>query len=961
MFINLNQFKTSSVYKAISSLFLDFTATNTLDDRVTFSRTSNATVTNSAGLVSYAPHNLLTFSEQFDNAAWTKSSATISANTIIAPDGTLTGDKLVEDTTTNTHFFQVTAYSIGITQTLSIYAKSAGNARYLQFGGGGLGGNVECPVFDLDNGTVDLGTTTTVLKSASITPVGNGWYRCSAVLIPSANLLQILLSNSATTNSSVSYTGDGTSGIFLWGAQLEIGSTATTYNPTTVKNLLGFTEAFDNAAWTKSNSFVQTNLITYSQDLDNAAWIKNESSVTTNSTTAPNGTNTAETIIENSASGVHVAFQYSFIAVVTVYTLSVFMKANTRNFGMVRVGGGNFPSNIGPAIKVDLTNGTVTTIAGTIISSSATSVGNGWYRCTMSFTSGSTTDHTPQFGPHDNGSLTTYTGNGTGSIFAWGAQLVQGSVAGDYRRTDAAALPVFYPNQNNVVCAEKLVENTVATAGHNLANNITVTSGVVYTQSYYVKAAERSKVQIRRSTGSGLPSSPSIIFDLSNGTYSGTLASGWINPVINSAGNGWYRIGITITANATGSDAALLAICDNTGNPIYTGDGTSGVYVFGAQLSDSASLDPYVLNAAAAPTAAAYYGPRFDYDPVTLQPKGLLIEEQRTNLVTYSDDFSNAAWIKYAGSVTGNTNISPDGTLTADTYTADGINALHRMEQTATAGAKTFSIYAKASSNNFIQILWAADATPFANFNLATGVVGTTGGSTTASITSVGNGWYRCIAYTSSATATNPTIAIISSASAIRGENNTLATSIFIWGAQLEAGAFATSYIPTVASQVTRTADNASIVGSNFYSWYNQNEGTMYSDTQRIGSVSTGFPRVVSINDGTANNEIATLWANVSSKLYGVVVNGGSTQADIGYSSQTQTSNYKTTIAYKVNDFAFDSNAGAIQTDTSGTVPIVNNLSIGNIAASSQINGTIKQISYYNTRLSNSTLQSITS
>lgn len=368
--------------------------------------------------------------------------------------------------------------------------------------------------------------------------------------------------------------------------------------------------------------------------------------------------------------------------------------------------------------------------------------------------------------------------------------------------------------------------------------------------------------------------------------------------------------------------------------------------------------------------SAATNAPRFDYDPVTLAAKGLLIEEQRTNLTTYSEDLANAVWATLRASVSSNVSTAPNGTLTADKLvedtTASNTHAVLSFADITVVNATqyTSTIYAKAGERSWIQLQEGQGVTAGAYFNVSAGTVGTVSGtgSPTASIRNEGNGWYRCsLTWTASGVAARIRVFLAN------GDNGAIYTGdgtsgAFIWGAQLEAGSFATSYIPTVASQVTRSADVASV--NTLSPWYNATEGTIFADYEQNSSTQSGGSLFVQ-SDGTNNNRILLTADGASSGTIqpGLYVTDASVpQVAIVAGTGTVNSLNKIAAAYKANDFAASFNGAAAVPDTSGTVPVVNlaYIGVGATGTSGHINGHIRRITYYPRRLSNAELQAIT-
>jgi hypothetical protein len=377
---------------------------------------------------------------------------------------------------------------------------------------------------------------------------------------------------------------------------------------------------------------------------------------------------------------------------------------------------------------------------------------------------------------------------------------------------------------------------------------------------------------------------------------------------------------------------------------------------------------------------AATDTPRFDFNATTGECLGLLIEESRTNLLTYSEQFDNASWTKTNIGITTNTTATtaPDGTNTAEKLAGtNGATTRQSVYQnySFTAGTKyTVSIFAKQAERRYFSFWFDSPNISEGAYygagsivDLQTGTL-TAGSTQTITISSVGNGWYRC-----SVSAT-PTVSGSFALSFAIGEPNNSppynatgdgTSGIYLWGAQLEAGAFATSYIPTVASTVTRSADNASITGTNFSSFYNPSEGSVLGVYDRIstGFITNVYPAIAYF--GAWPTRIALMdfgGAGSTGQQFDVVISG-TWQAQFYTDSVATPANTNRSVigAYKQDNFAAVGNGKNLQTDTSGNIPTVSSFAIGwDFAGTNYLNGHISQLLYYPVRLSNSQLQSLT-
>ena len=452
---------------------------------------------------------------------------------------------------------------------------------------------------------------------------------------------------------------------------------------------------------------------------------------------------------------------------------------------------------------------------------------------------------------------------------------------------------------NGTTTADKLVENSANSTHRILINaGISVIQSSQYTISVYAKKAERDVIQIVNNQLAG------AYFNLTNGAI--TNVSAGITASVETLSNGWYRCVISFSAVTT-TERILVYLTDGT-NITYTGNGTSGAFIWGAQFENFATVTEYF------PTTTRLNIPRIDYTNGSCP--SLLVEPQRTNLFLRSEEFDNASWTPLLATVTANTTTAPSGNVTADKFVATATTGVHILLQTAAGSVSgttyTASVFVKAAGLSNITLLNNQGGGGIVNYNLTTGTFTLVSG-VSASIQNYGNGWYRCVmTFTANSTGTfNLQVRLADSSGNTTFTGNGV-DGVSLWGFQVEQGTFATSYIPTVASTVTRNADVISKTGIS--SLIGQTEGTMFCDF-RVNSLAT-FGTILSVNSNSTSNYIyATI--NSSGQLKVEVFNGA-VQTQI-FSTVTVGNRYKLAFGYKTNDFVLYINGVSIGTDTVGT------------------------------------------
>ena len=375
----------------------------------------------------------------------------------------------------------------------------------------------------------------------------------------------------------------------------------------------------------------------------------------------------------------------------------------------------------------------------------------------------------------------------------------------------------------------------------------------------------------------------------------------------------WQIFKVTFTANSSVTDFHFRST-----------DAVGNFSLWGSQLEVGPEAKEYF------PTTDRLDVPRLDYTNSTCP--SILVEPQRTNLALRSQELDSALiWFPVAATVSANNTTSPDGTVNADKLIATAVSSTHIILQQPAGSVigttSTVSIFAKASGLSNIQFANNAGGLGIANFNLSTGTATLISG-VSASIQDYGNGWYRCIMVYTPTTLGNFNIQIRLADSS--GNTTFLGNGVdgvSLWGAQLETGSNPTSYIPTVASTVTRNADVISKTGIS--SLIGQTEGTLFVDVNyKAESIVKTY-----LNLGTATNNYIAIVTRTNNKIGMEVLNSG-VQVNAN-STLTYTTNQRLKIAmtYKLNDFKLYVNGVLQATDTLGTVPAKAEVILGSNSA----------------------------
>jgi hypothetical protein len=390
------------------------------------------------------------------------------------------------------------------------------------------------------------------------------------------------------------------------------------------------------------------------------------------------------------------------------------------------------------------------------------------------------------------------------------------------------------------VNAQTYTPNTTNGLQYAFANT-TTPSGQTYLMSFYVKANGYTNCRIENALNS-----LGVWFNLSNGTItSGTGGT------ITALSNGWYLVSLLLTSLGSATQP-LVSFAPST-SLTFAGDGVSGGYVFGAQLVEGTTPQTYL------PTTDRLNVPRLDYSNGS--SPSLLLEPQRTNLFLWSGQLSDTSWAKFNCTITANSSTAPDGTQTAS-LVDDGIAAstqhwFYQIPTFAYNTTYTISFYAKYVSRKYMSVnIYNGVTSQYVDYDIQNGTVFGATGDVTASIISVGNGWYR-VAYTRTIAASGSPNLRITLADDTGNETYTGSNKqVLIWGAQFEVGAYPSSYIGTTTASATRLVDTftrnniytnnlISVSGGTWFTQFNNNISytrDVGNSNLFIGDTNTAFP-----------------------------------------------------------------------------------------------------------------------
>ena len=415
-----------------------------------------------------------------------------------------------------------------------------------------------------------------------------------------------------------------------------------------------------------------------------------------------------------------------------------------------------------------------------------------------------------------------------------------------------------------------------------------------------------------------------------------------------------YNDGGTITTLSITRDDGL-----NIGGGNCVGSGTFTAYVsstngYSFKMLAENGVEADITNVSAVEFDEDTNLPRIDY---TDGCGSWLLEPQSTNLIQYSEDFSQGYWSKIGSSISPNVTISPDGTQNASKLVEDNLNGLKRLRNNAvsTSGDNTLSFFVKSAERNWILLREAGQTGAYAYFDLENGVIGQSSSAENINIEQLNNDWYK-ISFKDNLTyvAIELRLALSDGVASYQGDG---VSGIYIYGAQVEEQSFSTSYIPTNGATSTRLQDIANNSGNS--SLINSTEGVLYAEISAL--VDDQTRRDISISDGSNTNTIRFHYHTTSNTIRFQIRASNSTTVGQIFSVTDIKDFHKVAISYKSNDVRMFIDGVKVGTDTSATIPSgLDELSFNQGGVGQPFYGKAKALAVYKEALTDEELQALT-
>ena len=716
-----------------------------------------------------------------------------------------------------------------------------------------------------------------------------------------------------------------------------------------------------------------TNLITYSEDFSDASWGKSATTVSANSTISADGTQNASLIQSTQTGTALVSVSYPTLTVGNTYTFYCFAKKGNNDW--IRLA---HISSGGTGCWFDLENGVV----GTVNSESATieDYGNGWYKCTNTFIATTSTGANLVFIGICDADGSTNAGIIGQNDYLWGAQLEQQSFATSYIPTQGAAstrLQDIATNSGNasLINSEegtlyvdyKLVNQFPSFPGIQITDDSLQNQVSFYTYNnsltYYVKSNNINTVLNTEALSENTDYKLAISYSyLETSLYlNGEKKASYLNKdmpldlrkiIINVNGNVSKYKALAVYKTAL-TDASLRSL---TYPPAVATTFDLNFNTIAEDFTFTRGSEATFVNAQGLiQSTASNDAPRLDY---STGAKAFLLEPQSTNLVTQSELFSDAVWTKSGTTVTSGF-LSPDGTTNAYKITENTANSVHKL-QIINGVPNSFqnqSIFVKYdNSQQFIQTTSSRSISNYVNFDISNKTF-TNFGTSVGNIIELNNGWLRLDVYHDSSTTVY--WHFITSLTSVWSESY-LGTEkyLLIWGAQVEAQSYATSYIPTSGASATRNQE----LCNNATPVINSEEGTLYAEISALSDDLTN--RLITISNGTTNNRLILQYNSQSNNISCNMVVGGSARGVISYTTAIGLiSLNKIAVRYSSTNFDLYVNGVLRGSVGAGSVMVantMNELQFANYNGTLPFFGNTKGLKYYPKALADVQLQDLT-